>query len=243
MKLTDQAFTKPFDAKAKGFSGTSINPTYMTHKATKLFGPIGIGWGVDVIDERYVNGSKIDEHSNVIIHVIKVELWYWYYPPRVRVRPGETVEKVRGSITHYGSTPFVTARKANNTVYPFTDAEAQKKSFTDATGKALSMLGFSADVYTGLYDNPEYKEEAKNKIALQNADDKDEELANQRREYIAWRERTIKLLETAASINELNILYKTALAKMTRKEDASGITRISEFRDNRESELRNKNGR
>ena len=44
----------------------------------------------------------------------------------------------QGEVTHFGQTTFVGANKHGL----FTDEEAPKKSLTDATNKALSMLGF-----------------------------------------------------------------------------------------------------
>jgi hypothetical protein len=57
-----------------------------------------------------------------------------------------------GKVKHYGATTFVGEDK--NGV--FTDEEAPKKSLTDALTKALSMWGFSADVFLGLYDDNKY---------------------------------------------------------------------------------------
>ena len=43
---TDPKFTK------KDYGGfTSINGVYLYKKATDIFGPIGIGWGFDILDE------------------------------------------------------------------------------------------------------------------------------------------------------------------------------------------------
>ncbi|STA84146.1 Uncharacterised protein [Citrobacter youngae] len=38
---------------------TSINGTYMTMIATREFGPKGIGWGVDILEERFDDGAPI----------------------------------------------------------------------------------------------------------------------------------------------------------------------------------------
>ena len=39
---------------------------------------------------------------------------------------------------------------------PFTDEEAPKKSLTDALSKAMSWLGFAADIHLGRWDDNKY---------------------------------------------------------------------------------------
>lgn len=53
---TDERFTTAFSVNG---GGTSINGTYMTMIATREFGPKGIGWGVDILEERFDNGAPI----------------------------------------------------------------------------------------------------------------------------------------------------------------------------------------
>ncbi|OOL08835.1 hypothetical protein BXQ27_34365, partial [Klebsiella aerogenes] len=73
-------------------------------------------------------------------HSIRIRLWY---------QNGDE----EGSVIAYGATPYMF--KTKNGIK--CDGEAQKKSLTDALKKALSLLGFSADVWLGLYDTPEYQ--------------------------------------------------------------------------------------
>lgn len=132
-------FTKSF-ARAGGFRGTAINPTYQVQRATETFGPVGIGWGYEIVDEKFVEGGTVNKNRDrSIIHVIRLRLWYM---------DGE----VRGSVEHFGQTTFVGA----NSHGVYTDEEAPKKTLTDAISKCLSMLGFSADIHTGLYDDHKY---------------------------------------------------------------------------------------
>lgn len=142
--VTDPEFTKSFHG-SDGFNGTAVSPIYNVKKATEAFGPIGIGWGYDIVDERFVEGVPLGFDSdgnswgNVIIHVIRLRLWYLQ---------GEK----KGHVEHFGQTTFV-GKGAHGL---FTDEDAPKKSLTDALGKCLSMLGFSADVYLGHYDDSKY---------------------------------------------------------------------------------------
>lgn len=141
VERTDPDRTKQFN-RGGGFKGTAINATYLAKCATEQFGPIGIGWGVDVIEERYVEGHPLSNNNDVTthatIHVVRVRLWH----------SGDREKYVE----HFGQTTFVGKNKNGL----FTDEEAPKKSLTDATNKCLSMLGFSADIFLGLFDDNKY---------------------------------------------------------------------------------------
>lgn len=134
VEKTDPKYTKSF-SKAGGFSGTAINATYLVRKATELWGPYGGQWGATVEDEKYVPGA-----GETIVHVVRIK---FRHP--------------NGEFPSYGQTTFVGQNKNG----PFTDEEAPKKSLTDALTKALSMLGFSADVFLGLYDDNKYVNDRK----------------------------------------------------------------------------------
>jgi hypothetical protein len=156
VQATDPKYTKDF-TRRDGFSGTAINATYQAKKATEAFGPMGLGWGVKILEERYVEGAHMGWNSQGSdlgpekIHVVRIELWYKWH--------GE-----RGSIEHFGQTKFVGC--TTNGV--FTDEEAPKKSVTEATSKCLSLLGFGADVYMGLYDDSKYVSSVRERFAEDN---------------------------------------------------------------------------
>jgi hypothetical protein len=129
-----------------GFQGTAVSPTYQAMRATQIFGPHGIGWGTELISESYVEGAPLgfDKDGRMlgreIIHKVYVELWYIYGGHR-------------GSIKQFGATTFVT-RDSFGIIS--SDEDHAKKSITDATSKCLSLLGFSADVYMGKFDDHKY---------------------------------------------------------------------------------------
>ncbi len=204
---TDERFTKQFTQNG---GGTSINGTYMTMLATREFGLKGIGWGVDILEERFDTGAPItrtvkgqDGNSTWELipdgiggyltekhHVIKIRLWY--------VRGG-----VRGEEISFGCTPYIYGSKYG----PICDGEATKKSLTDATKKALSSLGFSADIFMGLYDNPEYRQKNKEEFALKNASDNAEDAARLRHELDDKLTRVANTLATGVSANEVTKVF------------------------------------
>lgn len=204
---TDERFTKAFSQNG---GGTSINGTYMTMMATREFGPKGIGWGVEILEERFDSGAPItrkvkgadgnstwelipDSSGGYLTekhHVIKVRLWY--------VRDG-----IRGEEIAYGCTPYLYDSRYG----PICDGEATKKSLTDATKKALSSLGFSADIFLGLYDNPEYRQKTKAEFDLKNASENAEDAARLRQEFDEKLTRNANTMERAVSVNELNGVF------------------------------------
>ncbi|MBN1516356.1 hypothetical protein JXA32_07285 [Candidatus Sumerlaeota bacterium] len=142
VEKTDPAHTKTF-SRPGGFSGTAINATWLAKRATEKFGPYGIGWGVEIVEEQYQQGGPIvlggEVKGHQIVHIYRIKLWYKW-------------GKERGAVPSLGQTTFVGINR--NGV--FTDEEAPKKSLTDAITKALSMLGFGADVHMGMFDDNKY---------------------------------------------------------------------------------------
>lgn len=199
---TDAKFTKAFSNNG---GGTSINGTYMVMQATKVFGPQGINWGVEIIEECFDNGAPImrsvkQQDGNFIQeiipngaggylcevnHTVKIRLWYKH--------SGKT-----GEVIAYGCTPYVYKSKNG----PLSDGEAPKKSLTDATKKALSQLGFSADVFLGLYDDLTYRQENDAEFALKNASEKAEGVTRMREELDEHLAKVAETLKGAVTANE-----------------------------------------
>lgn len=148
VEKTDPQYTKPF-SRGGGFRGTATNATYLAKKATEVFGPMGIGWGVEILDEAIMEGAPLDAQGNhEKIHKVRVKLWY---------KLGEE----RGEVVQFGQTTFV-GRNRNGL---FTDEEAPKKSLTDAMSKCLSLLGFSADIHLGRFDDNKYVNDLQQEFA------------------------------------------------------------------------------
>jgi hypothetical protein len=91
------------------------------------------------------------------------------------------------SVEHFGHTPFTYRSKYGLSV----DDNAPKKSLTDAIKKCLSMLGFSADVFLGEWDDREYVEAARVKDQIKRADNKEQAQLDERQKFMEWCEREI----------------------------------------------------
>ncbi|HBR4114106.1 TPA: hypothetical protein L9U84_000905 [Klebsiella pneumoniae] len=204
---TDERFTKAFTQNG---GGTSINGTYLTMVATHEFGLKGSGWGVDILEERFDDGAPItrtvkgadgnntwelipDGNGGFLTekhHVIKIRLWY-------------LINGVRGEEYAYGCTPYIYGSKYG----PICDGEATKKSLTDATKKALSGLGFSGDIFMGLYDNLEYRQKNKAEFDLKNASETAEDAARLRQEFDDKLTRVANTLAHGVTVNEINGVF------------------------------------
>ena len=180
---TDPRHVKGF-SRGGGFSGTAINHTYQIRKATEMWGPMGGLWSVRIIEQGLFPGNPIvvedveqewelngDDERILIketvkrhmvaqesIHFVRIAL---SFPRFAKNDNGDDVHIGNGTVEHFGQTTFVGKNKNGY----FTDEEAPKKSLTDAIGKALSMLGFSADIYLGLFDDNKYVNDRKAEAA------------------------------------------------------------------------------
>lgn len=203
---TDERFTKAFTQNG---GGTSINGTYIAMKATREFGPFGIGWGVEVLEERFDKGAPIVRRIQTpngdswelisngsggyleeLHHTMKVKVWF-------------ILNGVRGESEAYGCTPYLYGTKNG----PMSDGEAPKKSWTDAVKKALSPLGFSADIFMGLYDNPEYRQQNKAEFAIKNASENAEDAARLRKELDDKLTKVADTLAAGVTQNEVNKVF------------------------------------
>lgn len=205
---TDPRYTKPIDGA--GYVGTSINSEYMFMRATEIFGPIGTGWGFDIVEEKMIAGAPMSEAvfeggkiiGNRILrdadgsilfeqnHSLLIEFWY-------------VLNGTKGRVTAYGATPYMYKTKRGF----MADGEVMKKSLTDAIKKSLSMLGFSADVFLGWHDLPEYREENATEFAIRNASDKAEDVTRLREELDEKLAKVADTITSAVTVNEASKVH------------------------------------
>lgn len=216
---TDPKFTK---ADYGGF--TSINGVYLYKKATDIFGPIGIGWGFEILEERYDEGIPFlvqDIGATVSkTHTLKIELWY---------KKGEET----GKVTNFGHTKYIYKTKNGYMV----DDEAPKKSLTDAIKKCLSMLGFSADIFMGQYEDRDYVDEMKRKSELEHADDKDAVRLKQVKEHQEWIESELQCYAMIDSLKPLKSVYTGHMKRCARRNDEAGQGLFTKTYEKRVKEL------
>jgi hypothetical protein len=215
VEKTDTRYTK--DAKVGGQQITSLNGTAMIMKATEIFGPVGIGFGWTVLEERFDKGAEIfvgegDKRATLgfeLNHTVKIRFWI--------KQDGE-----RGEFEQYGCTPYLYKSKYGTT----TDGEAPKKSLTDAIKKSLSMLGFSADVFLGMFDDKDYVNALADEQAIEHAEDQAAEEERQKQERLDFIASVIESLKTAKTPKELKSFHDVAVRRLTLRNDTKAVTRI-----------------
>ena len=131
---TDPKFTRKVNQRG-GF--TAIGAQYQMRMATEEFGPYGMGWSV-----HDLQWGEIRNAAGELIEVtLDAEFWY-----RPRIAFDEPSDDGRGAFMLSVCMPY----KVGN--------DTRKKLLTDLTTKALSKLGFNADVFLGLFDDNKYVE-------------------------------------------------------------------------------------
>ncbi|WP_218174623.1 hypothetical protein [Pseudomonas sp. IPO3774] len=226
VSTTDTRYTKA--AEVGGQKITSLNGTAMIMKATEVFGPVGIGFGWSVMEERFDEGSEMvsgEGDKRLVLgrelnHTIKIRFWF-------------ELDGKRGEIEQYGCTRYLYKSKFGTT----TDGEAPKKSLTDAIKKSLSMLGFSADVFLGMFDDASYVEQLKDDERLEDAADKDAEIVRQKQERIDWLASAVETLGKAVTAYELKTLNVKYIREATRRNEPTFIARITRAFEERKAVL------
>lgn len=138
--VTDPSKTK---LVSYGRKFTSIDPTYQNHEATKLWGPQGIEWGLKNIMYDAIKMSSWDKEAKQDVEsttIIMKGLFFF---------PGGTIEMVVDAPFKHGQ-------------------DTMKKLRTGMISKALSQLGFNADIFLGKFDDAQYVSELKDKLGKGN---------------------------------------------------------------------------
>lgn len=212
-------------AKVDGQQITSISGQHMIKRATEVFGPVGIGWGWNVIEERFDEGPEVLNDKGLSLgriqsHTVRIKLWFMQ-------------DDKRGEIEQYGCTKAVYKSSYGMSV----DAEAPKKSLTDAIKKGLAMLGFSADIFLGLYDDQDYVAERKAEAALEQAENKEDEVERQRLERLDWLKTALETMAGAVTMNELTKLHGSYVRSADRRKEKNFVTRLARAFEDRKAQL------
>jgi hypothetical protein len=132
---TNPKYTKPFK-RAGGFSGTAIHPVWAIKRATEIFGPIGIGWGYNVLQATPVHAVG----NNETLVFVLVKMWY--------ICDGNTAE-----VEQWGGDKISIINKEG--VWRTND-EAYKMATTDGLLKCFSYIGLGSDIHLGMYEDSKY---------------------------------------------------------------------------------------
>jgi hypothetical protein len=135
---TDPDYTKKVNQRG-GF--TSVDSTYQARQATEQFGEYGRGWGLKDLNYGYVKGVKPTADGVFVEDILEIylEATFWYC-----LEADDMNEFPISVDMQY---------RPNN--------DSRKKLLTEAQSKALSKLGFAADVFMGKFDDANYVKELK----------------------------------------------------------------------------------
>ena len=204
VEKTDEAYTKKAKKGAHHF--TSISPTYQFKKATEVFGSYGQGWGIDTESEKF---STMEIGETILINYDAV----LYYP--------------QGKFPIH-ATEKLAYKTQGASGYLKIDDEARKKVVTNAITKGLSMLGFNADIFMGLFDDIEYVNNLRIESSIEKAENKDSEIEKQKKECEKFVISHFEAIERAVTINEAQGLYRTSIRSLERQKTIPAISSICE---------------
>lgn len=131
--VTDPQAVKPITGKQ--YKGNSPKPYWIIQRATETFGPCGLGWGVQIMSERFERFGETEA-----LHIAQVKVWYIQNDKRCEI---EQMGQTRAAYVSSAGKHIV-------------DEDAPKKSVTDGMVKCLSMLGFAGDIFSGQWDDSKY---------------------------------------------------------------------------------------
>lgn len=136
---TDPSYTKDF-TRGGGFKGTAVTPMLAAFKMTSKFGPMGEGWGIDIVKYEMVTAKLSETESELLIFML-VGLWY----------VNEAGVKCVAGPQWGGDKVTVNTRGGMKS-----DDEAFKKATTDGFMKCAAYLGIGADIHSGMFDDLKY---------------------------------------------------------------------------------------
>jgi len=211
VEKTDLAYAKKVNQRG-GY--TAISPQYQLKQATKVFGSYGKGFGLSESDFDI----SLFESLGVVMH--KAKFFYVQDGERVEFPISNAIQATTGA----GDKKRV-------------DVDFAKKVETNTVSKALSKLGFNADVFMGMFEDNQYMQELSNEMAMKKADDKDAEQAKQAREYDEWKLKELESYQHLKSLNALKNAYTAHIRKCQRVGDEQGVKQFTKAKDARKQEL------
>jgi hypothetical protein len=214
---TSPSYTRHVNQRG-GF--TAIDPTYQAQKATEVFGMYGVGWGLRNVLIDY------GLHESTGMVVMKGEFFYRYDSQEGSFPVHNAIKTCSG---------FGDKSRA--------DEDFAKKLETNILSKALSRLGFSADVFLGLFDDTGYVETAKTREAIERADNAEEAQRDEQAKFIEWCEREIQTYSMIPNRAALKSVLDGHSRKIERQCQAVGLNskaylnRFHEEYEKRDAEL------
>ena len=211
---TDPRAVKPITGKQ--YNGNSPKPYWIVERLTDEFGPCGIGWGFTIVSERYERFG--DSES---LHIAVVRMWYELDGRRGEL---EQVGQTRGS--------YMTAAKPDKPAKLLVDEDAPKKSVTDALVKCASYLGFAGDIFSGMWDDSKYVQQAAQHYA--------DKAAAEDPQRIDWLEARKAEIMGAQTVGDLKRFLSTAIEFAVKQDDSAAVDQLNAWADEKRAQAKPK---
>ncbi len=145
VKTTDPDHQRPVKYGKREF--TTVDPQWQVQQATKLWGPYGDKWGLRDIKHEIIRMDGIGTDGPYVEYAIVLSAKFFY----------PSVSGEEASFEVMNDDKFSRGQ------------ETLKKLVTNTRSKALSWLGFSSDVFMGMYDDVDYVRDLQERSKEQNA--------------------------------------------------------------------------
>ena len=202
VEKTDLDFTKTVNQRG-GY--TSISPQYQAKMATEKFGPYGYGWGLAESDFD----MSLFEATGMVIH--KAVFFYLLDGAVITFPISNAINPQMG-----------TGDKKRN------DEDWPKKVETNTISKALSRLGFNADVFMGLFDDREYVDQLATEQAIEKSEDKDKAIKEKQDELTQYIQKQLAGIEEFSELPAINGILKVSTRHLERQKKIPSLTRLAE---------------
>ena len=202
---TDPVHTKQVNQRG-GY--TAIDPQYQLMKATEEFGSYGDGFGLESSDFDFT----MYEVDGLVLH--KAVFFY-------RINGEKVSFPISNAIQAFTNT------KNGKRL----DPDFAKKVETNTVSKALSKIGFNADIFMGLYEDNNYVNEVSNDFALEKAEDKEAEQKRQYEETVEWTKKQIEVMQQCKSANQYMPIYSQVIRRLNTKGYTNLIKRVDDIKN------------
>ena len=209
---TDPAAVKPITGKQ--YKGNSPKPYWIVQRLTEEFGPCGIGWGFTILGERFERFGDAES-----LHIAIVRLWY-------------VMDGKRGEFEQVGQTraSYMSAGTDTKPGRFIVDEDAPKKSVTDALVKCASYLGFAGDIFSGMWDDSKYVQQAAQHYA--------EKAAAEDPERAAWLEARKAEIMGASNVGELKAALSAAISFAVGQNDSAAVDQLNAWADEKRAQAK-----
>ena len=206
---TDLDDTQP--AMHDGQPYTSIRNISFVRRATEQFGMFGVGWGFKLKNAQTIKGQPIynpDGTCQCFALTYSVDFKFWFM-----LDDEEITLPVFSAAAPFVYIDILTGN-------PRTNHDHHNKAVNNGIKRAMMMLGFSADIYTGKYDNPDYIKETESNANILNIEAKGKTLTKESADLLEWCKTTADSYSSITISSALRRLHIDNMKALTAKAKA-----------------------